>query len=362
MRFPEIRYMRWVKEHLDTHPARFNLAGSGMQAPTASDLGLEGPFDLRLHGNNADGEPELRARVAAHYETGTDHVLLATGTSLANFLVLASLVEPGDTVLCERPIYEPLQRTLEGLGAKLSFVDRPLENGGQPDPDQVEQGFADGARLLVLTDLHNPSAARLEPSRREAMLRSAEKHGAYILFDEVYLSGVFDEKAPTAWGTSDRAIVTASLTKTYGLGALRTGWAIAPPEIVQRGLILNDHLGVEAAYVAEMIALRAFDRLPALRTRSATRRAEALPLVREAADRAGLRWFEPGGGFIVWVGLPEGIMAWDFALHLRKQYDTQITPGDHFGVPERLRLGFGGDPVATAEGLAHLELAVTDLR
>jgi aspartate/methionine/tyrosine aminotransferase len=362
MRFPEIRYMRWVKEHLDTHPARFNIAGSGMQAPTAADLGLDGPFDLRLHGNNADGEPELRARVAAHYGAGAGHVLLAAGTSLANFLVLASLVEPGDTVLCERPLYEPLHRTLEGLGAELRFINRPLENGAQPDPGQVERGFADGARLLVLTDLHNPTAARLEVGRRDAMLRSAEKHGAYILFDQVYLSGVFDEDAPTAWGTSDRAIVTASLTKTYGLGSLRAGWAIAPPEIVQRGLILNDHLGVEAAYVAEMIALRAFDRLDALHARAGRRRAKALPLVRAAANRAGLDWFEPGGAFIVWLGLPEGIGAWDFALHLRKQYDTQITPGDHFGVPDRLRLGFGGDPADTAEGLARLERAVADLR
>ncbi len=340
----------------------FNLASSAMAHAGAADLGL-GEFDtLALSGVNADGHPALKAHIARRYGVAPEQVFCACGTSLANFVALAALLEPGARVLLEQPVYEPLERVLEGLGARITALARPAAARFQPDLDAIERGFRAGARLLVLTDLHNPSAARLDPALREAIARLAEHHGAWVLIDEVYLDGVFASRPPSAIAVSPRMIVTASLTKTWGLGMLRAGWALAPAALVRRFWEINDHLGVESCYVADLLAIRAFERLPALERRARERRSACLPLVRRFAERHRLRWHEPAGGFIAWLGLPPGMRAMALCTHARNRYDTQVTPGDFFGVPDHIRLGFGAEPDTVAEGLRRLGCAIEELR
>jgi aspartate/methionine/tyrosine aminotransferase len=361
MRFPPIRYLAFAKQRLDVDPPGLMLASSAMQAAGPADLGLPTPEPLPISGMNAYGHPRLKELLAAWYGVATDRVLTAAGTSLANFLVMAALVEEGDLALCERPAYEPLPRVLEGLGARIAWVDRPADAGFQPDLDAIGRGFRDGARLLVLTDLHNPSAALLDRGILREIACLAEAHGAWVLVDEVYLTGVFDREVESAVRASERVIITGSLTKTWGLGLLRAGWAIAPPAIVDRCWQVNDHLGVESAYIADELAIRALERIEALTDRARRRRAECLPIVGAFAREHDLRWYEPAGGFIAWLGLPGGVLAGPLADHLRAAYDTQVTPGDFFGVPDHIRLGFGIPPEQLRAGLDNLASALVDL-
>ncbi|HYX25519.1 MAG TPA: aminotransferase class I/II-fold pyridoxal phosphate-dependent enzyme, partial [Thermoanaerobaculia bacterium] len=102
-------YMRWAKEHA---AARYNLANSGLLGCSAEDLVLE-PGDVQVNGDNRDGYQPLLEAIAALYGVAPESVVTAGGTSGANFLALATLVEPGDLVLVEQPTYEPILAILE---------------------------------------------------------------------------------------------------------------------------------------------------------------------------------------------------------------------------------------------------------
>jgi aspartate/methionine/tyrosine aminotransferase len=353
MRFEPIRYLDWARRRFDQSPPKYNLAASGMEAASPAEAGID-LSALSIAGNNAYGHPGLRRVIGELHRVGPERVLIATGTTMANFLVQASVLREGDTVLCEWPAYEPLWRSIDTLGARVKFFRRDEARGFAPDIAAIAEGFAQGARLCVLSDLHNPSAALLDREALREVGRLAARHDGWVHVDEVYLSSVFDQDVESALTLGERFIVTGSLTKTYGLGGLRAGWAIGPKWLVDRANDIFAHLGGNAPVIADEAALQAIAHLPRLRARAAQRREQNWPLVQAFARERGLLTVLPAGAFIVWLKLPNGLDSDAFVDHLHRTEDTLVAPGSFFGAADRIRLGFSLNGEVVAEGLRRI--------
>jgi hypothetical protein len=360
MRFETIRYLDWARRRFDENPPEFNLAASGMEGASMAEAGID-PTALRINGNNAFGHPGLRRRIAAAENVPVEKVLIASGTSQANFLLQAALLQEGDTALCEWPAYEPLWRTLEALGVRIEWFDRDPAQNFRPDLERIAEGFAKGARLCMLSDLHNPSAALLERDVVREIGRLAQRHDAWVLIDEVYLSSVFDQDLPSAVHLNECIVITSSLTKTYGLGGLRAGWALAPAAVVARANDINAHLIGNAPFIADEAACMAFDHLPQLKARARQRRTENWPLVREFAVTRKLLERDPAGAFIAWLKLPGGLEADRFVDHLSAKHGTLVVAGSFFGAPDHIRLGYAQKKSVVEEGLKRIGQALDEL-
>jgi aspartate/methionine/tyrosine aminotransferase len=360
MRFETIRYLDWARRKFDEAPPAYNLAVSGLERATMQEAGID-PARLQIAGNNAFGHPGLRRRLGELYGVAPEEVLIAAGTSGANFLIQAALVREGDTVLCEWPAYEPLWRTLESLGTRIQWIQRTPERGYAPDVAAIAEGFARGARLLMLTDLHNPSATILSRDMVREIGRLALRHDAWVIIDEVYLSSVFDRPVESGVRLGERIIITSSLTKTYGLGGLRAGWAVAPVPIVEKGNAILGHLVGNAPFIADEASAQALEHLPQLAARAEERRSQNWPLVRSFARERRLLECEPAGAFIVWLKLPKGLDSDTFVDHLSTKYETLVVPGAFFGMNDHIRVGFGLRTETIKEGLRRLGLALDDL-
>ncbi|HVY60045.1 MAG TPA: pyridoxal phosphate-dependent aminotransferase, partial [Planctomycetota bacterium] len=304
MNFQPIRYLEWAKRNHEVAPPELNLAASAVEPPPVEMLGgLDG---LAIRGNNAYGHPRLREAIAKRYDVSPATVLCSVpGASMAYFLLAAALVRAGDAVLVEWPCYEPLWRNFEALGARIEWLERRPEARYAIDLGRVETAFVRGARVLALSNLMNPTGVLAPAATVRAAGAIAARHGGTVLVDEIYLDGVFDGRpeARTAAGAEGIAVLS-SLTKIYGLGGLRAGWAIAPQPLVARGFEVLSHLAIEQAYIADEVAARAFDRLPELRARAERIQRENLPLVRDfAAGRRDVELVEPDGGFVAWLRL-----------------------------------------------------------
>ncbi len=101
----------------------------------------------------------LREAIAQRYDVSVDQVVAADGTSMANFLAMATLISPGDEVLIEQPTYEPLLGAASFLGADIKRFERKAADGFRLDAAQVEAMLTERTRLIVITNLHNPSSA-----------------------------------------------------------------------------------------------------------------------------------------------------------------------------------------------------------
>jgi aspartate/methionine/tyrosine aminotransferase len=341
--------------------AKYNLASSGIMSYPLKDLPvtLEG---LEICGPTLYGYAPLVEQLARLNGVTPDCVVTAAGTSMANHLALAATLEPGDEALVEWPTYELIISTLAYLGVTVRYFDRRMEDGFRVDPEEVERRMTPQTRLIVLTNLHNPTGTLIDEATLRAVGDLAKKNNARVLVDEVYQEALYEQRPRPAVHLGDHFLVTSSLTKAYGLSGLRCGWVLANPELTQRMWHINDLYGVNAAFPADLLSVIALDNLE----RVAARARKLLEANRPVLDaflrsRQDIEYFRPEFGTVVFPKVLHGTVDQLDRL-LREEYETSVVPGKYFGMPEHFRVGIGGDPDMTRAGLERLGLALDKMR
>ncbi len=351
-------YMQFAKLHSS---AKYNLASSGVMSYPLAKLPVK-LEDLEINGPDVYGYAALQERLARLNGVPPECVVAATGTSMANHLALAACLEPGEEALVERPTYELLVTTLEYLGATVRYFDRQPEDGFRVDPAEVKRQLTPRTRLIVLTNLHNPSGAYIDEATLRAVGDLANSHGARVLVDEVYLEALYERRPRPAIHLGNHFVVTSSLTKAYGLSGLRCGWVLANPELARRMWHIHDLYGVNAAHPAELLSVIALDNLGRVAARAKklleTNRPRLNAFLRSRED---LDCLLPEFGTIAFPRLRSGKVA-ELDRLLRDKYETSIVPGQYFGMPDYFRIGIGGDPEMTHIGLERLQQALDEVR
>ncbi len=349
-------YMEWAKTR--PHP-EFDLAGSNILACTMEDLpGAQEA--VSLSGSNDNGYEPLMDAIATRYATTKTHVTTATGTSGANFLVYAALLDPGDDVLIERPGYDPLLGAARALGARTVRFDRAFEDGYRLDPERVQAAMTPCTKLIVITQPHNPTGVASEWSAIEEVGRIAERAGAHVLVDEVYRDISTAHAAPAA-AHDPVFITTSSLTKSYGLASLRCGWSIASEPITYKIRRARDIVDGTGSIVAERLSTFAFARLETLTARARGLLARNKALAEQfLKSRSELEWV-PSAGTVVFPRIRGVADVTDFAARLLRERGTAIVPGAFFEAPAHFRLGYGGETEKIREGLARLGAALDQI-
>jgi aspartate/methionine/tyrosine aminotransferase len=349
--------MHWAKTR---SRAKFNLALSGLAAYPLSDLANHAA-DVFVPGQSLYGYGPLQGALAAKYHVAPECVVEAIGTSLANHLAMAALLDRGDEVIIEDPAYEPLVAVARYLGAEHKRFSRKFEDSFRLDVDEVARQLSGRTRLIVLTNLHNPSSVLTENDALKQLGALARSAGARVLLDEVYLGAMFDREQQSAFHLGREFVVTNSLTKVYGLGGLRCGWVLAEPELAQRIWRLNDLFGVSSPHPIERLSVIALENLRPIADRAERILTANRKLLHEFLDtRDDLEAVRAPFGTTCFPRLLRGDVAKLCEL-LREKYETSIVPGSFFGMPEHFRLGICGETENVAGGLERLGEALDEL-
>jgi aspartate/methionine/tyrosine aminotransferase len=355
----EIRsgYIEWAKLR---SKARYNLAISDVVHFPLADLHPQ-IADLEISGSDGYGYQPLLQKLSAKSGVPVECIVQAQGTSMANHLAMAALVEPGDEVLIEEPTYGAILSAAEYLGAKIRRFPRKFESGFQLDPREVERSISARTRLIVITNLHNPSGVRTIDSKLRMVGEIARSMGAHVLVDEVYLEACFDSPWQTAYLLGPNFVTTSSLTKAYGLSGLRCGWIFAAKPLAERMWRLNDLFGVMAPHPIELLSVLAFEHLPEITARAKQVLATNRALLKEFfKSRRDLLAIWPEAGTVAFPQLASG-HADAFCQLLREKYETSVVPGRFFEMPEHFRIGVGGKTEDVREGLARIGAALDEL-
>ena len=347
-------YMEWAK----TRPRPgIDLAGSNLLACSLTDLpGAREAVDLA--GESPDGYPPLLQAIAERFGVRVENVATAVGCSGANFLACAALLQPGDEVVIERPNYDPLVAAVRMLGAHPRFFERRFESGFAVEASAVAAAMTRATRLVIVTNPHNPSGVLAGQEDVESLARLSEKSGVPVLVDEVYRETIFEDRPPPAATLSPLFVSSNSLTKSYGLAALRCGWTLASSEITRSIRRARDVVDVSGPLPTERLALAAardFDRL------EARGRAILEPNRRLArkflAGRAELEW-APFAASLAFPRFRDGRDAGVFVEDLFAREGVAVVPGKFFGLPSHFRVSLGGSSDVLRDGLAALGRAL----
>lgn len=340
--------------------AKYNLATSGVASYPLGELPVR-IEELEINGPTVYGYAPLVERLANYTKAPVECIFTAAGTSFANHLAMAATFDPGDEVLIEYPTYELLVSTAQYLGAEVRFFNRSFEDGYRVDPSEVERQITSRTRLIVLTNLHNPSGAYIEQDTLGQVGEIAKTHGSRVLVDEVYLESFYGHRPPTAFSLGNHFLVTSSLTKAFGLSGLRCGWILASADLAHRMWRINDLYAATPAFPAELLSVVAFDNLERVAARAKhvlqTNRAAFQELL-QGCDAIEYSW--PEHGAVVFPRLRSGAAA-EFDRTLREKYETGVVPGDYFYFPNHFRVGLGGETTMTREALVRLRTALDEL-
>ncbi|MDZ7773355.1 MAG: aminotransferase class I/II-fold pyridoxal phosphate-dependent enzyme [Balneolaceae bacterium] len=351
-------YISWAKAK---HGVRWNLARSGVPRPDPDQWFKGEAADILAGGEHEEGWGPLKERIASRYGVEAGQVVPVHGTSMANHLAVAALVEPDDHVLVESPSYEPLWILPAYFHAEVESFGRDPENDFQPDPGEIADHMTGRTRLVILSDLHNPSGMRVKPELLQEIAQLCEERGTHLLVDEVYLEFLYPQGVRTAASLSPAVITTRSLTKAYGLDDLRLGWMIASGETARRIRRLRDLYAITTAFPSERLgwhALGAADELLActLALLEGNRK-----LVEDFVEgRPELSWTTPGAGSVGFVRLASDRVE-ELAELAEARYETIVAPGHFFGRPDHFRIGWGMPADELREGLRRLGQALEDL-
>ena len=362
MKLPPALLEDWMRHYyFDTD---VDIGSSGVDDFSMVDLrrllGLtEADFDRVVFQDSMSlGGEGLRRALADRWLGGDASLAMAThGSSEANFLVDHALLRPGDEVVVLDPCYPQLFAIAGALGCTLKHWPLRWENGFVPDVEEGARLIGPRTRMVVVNFPHNPTGATLTAGQQDALIAACDRVGAYLLWDNAFLELVHDAPPlPEPVLRYERAISTGTFSKAYGLPGLRVGWCFAAPEVLEQLVRVRDYVTLHLSPLVEMIAERAVDRADRLL-------AERLGLARLNREvLAG--WVEEHAELVSWVPPRGGVTAFPrlervpdveaFCHRLAREQRVLLVPGNCFGHPRHVRLGFGRSTETLEGGLSRL--------
>jgi aspartate/methionine/tyrosine aminotransferase len=215
-------------------------------------------------------------------------------------------------------------------------------------------------RLIIVTSPHNPSGVKVDRSTLEGLTALAASGGAHVLVDEVYLDGacLAAGEPPTSRSAArldGPIVVTSSLTKSYGLAGLRSGWAIAPSDTAERLRRTRDVVDNANSAPADRLAALAWSLQPQLAER--TRALLRTNLARAREFFAAHPYFEipePPSCSVVFARLAGSSDSEAFVQYMLDQHGVAVAPGRFFESPAHFRVSLAGRPEALEQGFAQL--------
>jgi aspartate/methionine/tyrosine aminotransferase len=363
----DLVYKKLKIDHLlavKTYPpdVEINFSFSNMEFLLHQD---ELPFDrgsIQLQGFPGDarvGSQHLLNTLSRKEMVPEENIFLSLGTSLANFILWSVLLKCGDEVLIEFPAYEPMFKVPAYLGAKIRFFKRdPLDFS--LTVNAIAAILSEKTKMIILTDSHNPSGNQISKEVLQYLKTLNQERNIIVFIDEVYGKFYRDKSLFVDY---PEFVVTASLSKFYGLGSLRIGWAFAPAAMVEKARNFNDYLTPEIPfpplYLAHLLLEHpVFSELERrIRQRIKTNR----EIISAYFDRTDfLSCYIPKSGLLFFPEVKSTVDINKFYALLYKKYRMVVTEGRFFQMPSHFRMAGVMDPENLAKGLQRLDEALKD--
>jgi aspartate/methionine/tyrosine aminotransferase len=343
----------------------YNLSESGVHPLSLEELvskeELEEIVKIGLGYSQTNGTPELRQQIAGLYpRISIDQILTTAGSSEANFLLMWSLIEPGDEVVFMMPNYMQMWGLVRSFGAKLKPFWLRESLGWAPDLDELPKLVTRKTKLIILTNPNNPTGAVLAPGAMKTIISLADKAGAWIIADEVYQGAERDgERTPSFIGKYERVVAVNGLSKAYGLPGVRIGWIVASEEFIKKTWPYHDYTTISPSILSDRLAQIALAPQNRRKILARTRRIlnKNFPILKAWLEKQGglFEFVPPRAGAIVFARYNLKTDSTELVNRLIREKSVLVVPGEHFEMGRYLRFGYGGEPDYLKSGLARIE-------
>jgi len=333
--------------------ARIDLDHSGAPNP------MRDGFDPCVGGeaflNEFEVEDKLYKAISSAYKVKRERIALTCGAQSANFTFFQSCLQRRDVAACETPTYAPIRACANALFESTVQVARKGETGYAVDTGSYQSALGKGAKVVALTNLHNPSAKAIGDEAMSDLLERSEAKGALVLVDEVYREMAHGRPPKAAFELGGSGVTTNGLSKLWGLGGLRIGWLIGPEEVVRKVTDARLYSSWHLPTRSMALAIQAIKKREWFRKRVLEVAKRNLPIVRDwAAEERRVELVDPDGGLHLLVRLPPRTDDERFAESLLARHRTAVCPGRYFGEGGSVRVTYSCESEELRKGLEQI--------
>jgi aspartate/methionine/tyrosine aminotransferase len=333
---------------------------------------LDGVDDVERFIANELGYPEsagsllFRKRIAQFYmDCQPENITVTNGGTEANYVTLWTLLEPGNRLAFMIPNF------MQAWGLGRAYADgvdafhlvKRKEAGvyrWRLDVESLRRAVTPKTNVIMITNPNNPTGAILTAAEMDAVVDVARKAGAWLVADEMYRGAeVQGGTTPTFWGRYEKVIITSGLSKAFSLGGLRTGWVVAPPELIKELRIRFDYLTCTPSLLSDYLGTIVMDpkRRESILARTRQIIRTNLPPIEEwFLERDDIfTYTRPEAGAFVYCEYKLPINSTELINRLRIEQSVLFTAGDQHGLDKGIRTGFGHGVEKTLKGLRRAE-------
>ena len=351
-------------QSLYENTVELNLSDSGVHPMSLNELlttdEMSEVQSLELGYGWTNGAISLRETIAGLYDNrGPDDVIVTNGSAEANFLMVMSLLEPGDEIVVFTPNYLQIWGWARALGVTVNVVQHDVENDWQPDLHALESAISSKTRLITICHPNNPTGAILSAERMRELVEIASRHDVYLHADEVYKgSELAGPECGSFLDLYDKAIVTNGLSKAMALPGLRIGWLAGHADQIYAAWQRKDYTSITTSAISEYVAERVLR--PDLRARilerskSILRENLALLTAWIDANSDHVSLIPPQAGGMAFVKYHFAANSTELVHQLREQKGVLLLPGDVYGLDGFFRIGIGSPRSHLEPGLERI--------
>jgi 2-aminoadipate transaminase len=343
-----------------------------------------------LQYSTTEGYLPLRSLIAqqmAHVgiEAKEDNILITSGSQQALDLIGKLLINPGDTILVERPTYLGALQAWNAYQAE--YIDVPIDHEGL-QINLLEEALRAGVKFMyILPNFQNPGGVTLSLERRHELVDMADRYGIPIIEDDPYgqlryegetLPSLvrldcenLESRAADGHGYFRGNVIYLSTFSKLLAPGLRIGWVVAPVEVIQKCVQAKQGMDLHSSIFDQMVTYEVArdgfleSHIEEIRKVYRERRNVMLHAL-EHYFPPGVSWTRPEGGLFLWVTLPPEINT-EALLQEAVKEKVAFVPGHAFyaggrecGLCNTMRLNFSNaDPAMLEEGIRRLAGVIT---
>jgi histidinol-phosphate aminotransferase len=291
---------------------------------------------------------ELKEALRAKYGIAPDCIVLGNGSNDVLDLAARAFLTPRDSAVYSQHAFAVYPLAVQAIGAR--GIEVPARDYGH-DLEAMAAAVTGETRVLFIANPNNPTGTFIEGLRLERFLSGVPAH-VLVVLDEAYTEYLppdvrFDSLAWLA--RYPNLVITRTFSKVYGLAGLRTGFAMAAPEVADLMNRVREPFNVNSlALAAAAAALGDNDFV----SRSVEVNRSGMRQVTEGLSALGLEYIPSFGNFVSFA-VPDAPRVFERLL----RRGVIVRPVAGYGMPRHLRVSIGL-PEENALFLESLEQAI----
>lgn len=289
------------------------------------------------------GYPELRAAICDFYKSRysmdvkDEEVFVSTAGSVAMYITMQAILDPGDEVLIIEPYFFPYPDQVKMAGGVPVFVKTSMEDNFQIDFDALEAAVTPKTKCIIINTPNNPTGICYTYETLGKLSQFAIKHDLVVAADDIYTSFTYtaEKFMPIASfpGMKERTITINSFSKNFIMTGFRVGNIVAPDYIIRVIQTINENVVYTAPSISQRAALHGLHHFDEFED-------DVVNVFRERVEYAHKRlseipWVDVlpvSGSFYIFPSIKKtGLTSAQFSQKLFNECHVRVIPGRAFG-------------------------------